>query len=107
MRPLIKTLFVLAACLLAAVSYQVQAKYSLELIEGTAISAQAGTLVVKDEENKDHAHAVDSSAQILVEGKMSQLEDVRTGMKANVTLDAGKVIAVSATKPTRFALLSH
>jgi hypothetical protein len=101
MRPLIKTIFVLVACLLAATAYHAQAKYSLELIEGTVISAQGGTLVVKDEENKDHTHAVDSSAQIMVEGKMAQLEDIGKGMKANVTLDAGKVIAVSATKPTR------
>jgi len=101
MRPLINTLFVLVACLLATASYPVQAKYSLEMIEGTVISAEAGTLVVKDEQNKDHTHAVDSSAQIMVEGKMAELEDIRMGMKANVTLDAGKVIAVSATKPTR------
>jgi hypothetical protein len=37
----------------------------------------------------------------MVEGKMAQLEDIGKGMKANVTLDAGKVIAVSATKPSR------
>ncbi len=98
-RPFIRTIFILLACLLA--SQAVQARYNLEMIEGTVISAQAGTLVVKDEHNKDHTHAVDSSAQVMVEGKMAQLEDISTGMKANVTLDAGKVIAVSATKPAR------
>jgi len=101
MRPRINTLFVLAVCLLATASWQVQARYSLEMIEGTVISAEAGTLVVKDEQNKHHTNPVDSSAQIMVEGKMAQLEDIRMGMRANVTLDAGKVIAVSATKPIR------
>jgi hypothetical protein len=101
MRPIINSLLVLGACLLATASYPVQARYSLEMIEGTVISAEAGTLVVKDEQNKDHTNSVDPSAQIMVEGKMAQLEDIRMGMMANVTLDAGKVIAVSATKRTR------
>jgi hypothetical protein len=37
---------------------------------------------------------------------VANLEDIQMGMKAHVTLDAGKVILVSATKPTRFDALA-
>jgi hypothetical protein len=107
MRSAINFVCVLVAWILAATSYDLQAKNGLEMIEGSVLSARAGTLVVKDENNKDHTHAVDASAQIMVEGKMAQLEDMRLGMNAHVTLDAGKVIAVSATKPTRSAAASR
>jgi hypothetical protein len=38
---------------------------------------------------------------VIVEGDMGALEDVQAGMKADVTLDAGEVIVVNATKPSR------
>ena len=101
MRHALQITLVFLACLIGTASNDVQAKDSLEMIEGTVVSAQAGTLVVKDEKNRAHTHAVDSSTQVMVEGKMADLEDVRMGMNAHVTLDAGKVIAVSATKPSR------
>jgi general stress protein CsbA len=106
MRQVIQVTLVFLVCVLAAASYKLQAKNSLEMIEGMVVSAQAGTLVVKDEKNRDHTHSVDSSAQVLVEGKVANLEDIQMGMKAHVTLDAGKVILVSATKPTRFDALA-
>ncbi|MEX2140921.1 MAG: hypothetical protein WD894_16775 [Pirellulales bacterium] len=101
MRPVFHSILILLACLFAAGSYKLHAKDNLEMIDGIVMSAQAGTLVVKDEENKSHTHSVGSSAQVMVEGKMAHLEDIRTGMRAHVTLDAGEVISVSATKPTR------
>ena len=101
------TLVFVFGCLLAAASLEIQAKDNLEMIEGMVVSAQAGTLVVKDEHNRDHTHSVDPSAQIMVEGKMANLEDIQTGMKAHVTMDTGKVIAVSATKPTRLDALAR
>jgi hypothetical protein len=101
MRQALQITLVFLACLWGTASNNVQGKDSLEMIEGTVISAKAGTLVVIDERHRAHTHAVDSSTQVMVEGKMAHLEDVRTGMDAHVTLDAGKVIAVSATKPSR------
>lgn len=92
---------VLLGGLVATASNDIQAKNSVELIEGVVVSANAGTLVIKDDKNRAHTHSVDSSAQVMVEGKMAELDDIRAGMKANVTKDAGDVIFVSATKPTR------
>jgi hypothetical protein len=108
MRPTAQiTLVFFFACLLAAASFELQAKDNLEMIEGMVVSAQAGTLVVKDEHNRDHVNSVDPSAQVMVEGKMANLEDIQTGMKAHVTMDTGKVIAVNATKSTRVGGLAR
>jgi hypothetical protein len=91
----------LMACLMGALSCNLQAKDNLSMIEGVVISAKAGTLVVKDDKNRNHTHSVGSGAQVIVEGEMGVLEDIRTGMTAHVTLDAGEVIVVSASKPGR------
>lgn len=95
------TLLLVFLLVLVAATYRLPAADNLKAVEGVVVSAQAGTLVVKDERNRDHTHSVDASAQVIVEGEMGELEDIQKGMKAHVTLDFGKVIAVSATKPTR------
>ena len=101
MRGMNPMMFVFITCLLGAMSFKSQAKDNLTMIEGWVVSAQAGTLVVQDERNRNRTVDVDSSAQVIIEGNLGALEDIRTGMKAHVTLDAGEVIVVSATKPTR------
>jgi hypothetical protein len=88
-------------CLLAAACYKLQAADQIKSVEGVVVSAQAGRLVVKDEKSVDHSHAVDSSAQIMVEGKMAELEDIKKGMPAHVTLDDDTVISVTVSKPMK------
>ena len=91
-------------CLLAAACFKLQAADQMSSVEGVVVSAEAGRLVVKDEKSVDHSHAVDSSAQIMVEGKMAQLEDIKKGMSAHVTLDNNKVISVTVSKPMKSAV---
>ena len=74
-----------------------------KMLEGIVVSANSGKLVIVDHKYRTHTHTVDSSAQIMVEGKMGTLEDVARGLIASVTLDSDKVIFVSAIKPTRAA----
>jgi hypothetical protein len=93
--------FVWLVCLLAAACFKTQAADQMTAVEGVVVSAEAGRLVVKDEKSVDHSHAVESSAQIMVEGKMGELEDIKKGMEAHVTLDSDKVISVTASKPTK------
>jgi hypothetical protein len=88
-------------CLLAAACFKLQAADKMTAVEGVVVSAESGRLVVKDEKSVDHSHAVDSSAQIMVEGKMAELEEIKKGMSAHVTLDSDKVISVTASKPTK------
>ena len=88
-------------CLLAAACFKLQAADEVSSVEGVVVSAESGRLVVKDDKSVDHSHAVDSSAQIMVEGKMAELEDIKKGMSAHVTLDNDEVISVTVSKPTR------
>jgi hypothetical protein len=88
-------------CLLAAACFKLQAADQMTSVEGVVVSAENGRLVVKDEKSVDHSHAVESSAQIMVEGKMGDLEDIKKGMDAHVTLDNEKVISVTASKPMK------
>ena len=88
-------------CLLAAACYKLQAADQMTSVEGVIVSAGAGRLVIKDDKSVDHSHAVDSSAQIMVEGKMSELEDIKKGMQAHVTLDNDKVISVTVSNPMK------
>jgi hypothetical protein len=88
-------------CLLAAACFKLQAADQMTSVEGVVVSAESGRLVVKDEKSVDHSHAVDSSVQIMVEGKMSDLEDIEKGMSAHVTLDDDKVISVTVSKPMK------
>jgi hypothetical protein len=94
-------------CLLAAACFKLQAADQVTAVEGVVVSAESGRLVVKDEKSVDHSHAVDSSTQIMVEGKMGDLEDIKKGMEAHVTLDNDKVISVTATKPTKVGASRH
>jgi hypothetical protein len=89
------------ACLLAAACVKLQAADQMTSVEGVVVSAQAGRLVVKDDKSVDHSHSVDSSAQIMIEGKMAELEDLKKGMQAHVTIDDDNVISVTVSQPTK------
>ena len=97
----IHQMLMVTVCLFVTVAIEIEAKDKLTMIEGLVVSARDGTLVIRDETTRNHTLTVTRRAQVIVDGDMGALEDVWAGMKADVTLDAGEVIVVNATKPSR------
>lgn len=88
-------LFVAAAVLLCPASLYAEAAAPQHL-QGTVVSASAGTLVMKNEKGAEQTFRVDASAKIMVNGKPGRLEDFQPTMAVQVTTDEkDKVLAVS------------
>jgi hypothetical protein len=101
MRPLTRIAIVTLVCLLAGACYKLQAANDMKMIEGTVVSAESGSLVVKDDKSHEHTYSVDSSVQIMMDGKMAKLEDLKKNMSVSVALDGDKVMSVNASNPMK------
>jgi hypothetical protein len=73
------------------------------MTEGTVVSAGSEKLTIKDKDSKEHTYTVDSSAKVMVDGKMAKLEDLKKNAEVTVTLDGDKVISVSSSNPLKVA----
>jgi len=101
MRPLTRIAIVTSLCFLAAACYKLQAADDMKMMEGTVVSAESGTLVMNDDKSHEHSYSVDSSVQIMMDGKMAKLEDLKKNMSVNVALDGEKVMSVNASNPMK------
>jgi hypothetical protein len=67
--------------------------------EGTVVSAAEGKLVMTDKEGKnEHTHMIAATTNVTLNGKAAKITDLKKGDAVKVTLDAGKVTAVAATR---------
>ena len=81
--------------------YKLEAADDMKMVEGTVVSAESGSLVVKDDKSHEHTYSVDSSVQIMMDGKMAKLEDLKKNMSVSVALDGDKVMSVNASNPMK------
>jgi hypothetical protein len=80
---------------------QLPAADESKMAEGTVVSAGSGKLVVKNDKNQEQTYSVDSSAKVMIDGKMAKLEDLKKESKVSVALDGEKVISVTSNSPTK------
>jgi formylmethanofuran dehydrogenase subunit D len=67
--------------------------------EGTVVSAADGKLVMTDKDGKnEHTHMIAATTSVTLNGKAAKITDLKKGDAVKVTLDAGKVTAVAATR---------
>ena len=68
--------------------------------EGTVVSSADGKLVMTDKEGKnEHMHVIAATTNVTLNGKAAKITDLHKGDAIKVTMDAGKVAAVAATRP--------
>ena len=67
--------------------------------EGTVVSTAEGKLVMTDKEGKnEHTHTIAATTAVTLNGKAAKITDLKKGDAIKVTMDAGKVTAVAATR---------
>src|SRR5262245_30389389 len=95
-------MFVAALALFLGVT---QAAFADKTHEGTVVSVTEGAagadgkLVMTDNSNKEHSHAISASVKITLNDKSAKLGDLRKGDAIKVTTDdTGKVKEVAAKR---------
>ena len=67
--------------------------------EGTVVSTAEGKLVMTDKDGKnEHTHMIAATTNVTLNGKAAKITDLKKGDSVKVTMDAGKVTAVAATR---------
>jgi len=99
--------FLFAWVVALAAALAVYADDKSKMAEGTVVSAGSEKLTIKDKDSKEHTYTVDTSAKVMVDGKMGKLEDLKKNMEVSVTLDGDKVISVTSSNPLKGAMAWH
>jgi len=67
--------------------------------DGMVVSTAEGKLVMTDKDGKnEHTHMIAATASVTLNGKAAKITDLKQGDAVKVTMDAGKVTVVAATR---------
>jgi hypothetical protein len=105
MRRATNILAIVFVCLaaMAMVHSPVTADDDSKSAAGTVVSAGSGKLVIKNDDSQEQTFSVDSSAKVMVDGKMGELADLKKDMSVSVMLDGDKAVSVTASNPLKIA----
>lgn len=79
-------------------SFNVRAKTSPEKMQGviTGVNAQKNEVMVKTSDNKEHTFMLNSSTELMNNGKKAKLSNLKEGETANITVENGKTTDLDA-----------